>query len=78
MARVGGLAMSSVFGNRPNNQILSAIEQAKSFGNPQALYQSMYQTNPSFRKFADSMRGKTPEQAFRENGLDIERFRNFL
>jgi len=36
----------------------------------------MYQNNPNFRQFANSMKGKTPEQAFKENGLDFNQFKN--
>ena len=36
----------------------------------------LYNKNPQFRQFADSMRNKTPEQAFQENGLDYNQYRN--
>lgn len=42
----------------------------------QMIFNRMYQSNPQFRQFADSMRGKTPEQAFQENGLDYSQFQN--
>ena len=50
-------------------------------GGPAQLMQNMifgklYQTNPQFRQFADSMRGKTPEQAFQEQGLDYSQYQN--
>lgn len=54
---------------------MDAIEQMRSLGDPNQAYMQLYQTNPRFRQFADSMRGKTPEQAFRENGLDFNQFR---
>lgn len=69
---------SSIFGNRGGNTILDAVRQVRSMGNPDAAYAQLYQTNPQFRQFADSMRGKTPEQAFRENGLDFGQFRNIM
>lgn len=71
---------SSLFQQPRWNSILNAVNALKSAsrGNPQALYQQMYQTNPQFRSFANSMRGKTPEQAFRENGLDYSQVRRFL
>lgn len=62
---------SSLFGNRKGNSILDAVNQLKSMGNPNAMYSQMYQNDSQFRQFADSMRGKTPEQAFQENGLDF-------
>ena len=70
---------SSIFGrSRAANPVMSALEQFRSLGDPQAAFDRMYQDNPQFRQFADSMRGKTPEQAFRENGLDFDQFRNLM
>lgn len=40
------------------------------------IFNMLYNKNPQFRQFADSMRGKTPEQAFQENGLDYNQYRN--
>lgn len=40
------------------------------------IFNKMYQSNPQFRQFADSMRGKTPEQAFQEQGLDYSQYQN--
>ena len=40
------------------------------------IFNRMYQSNPQFRQFADSMQGKTPEQAFQEQGLDYAQFQN--
>lgn len=40
------------------------------------IFNSLYRSNPQFRQFADSMRGKTPEQAFQEQGLDYSQFQN--
>lgn len=57
--------------------MLSQISQLRSQGPSSALFNQMYQGNPQFRQFADSMRGKTPEQAFQENGLDFGQFRNY-
>ena len=43
----------------------------------QMIFNKMYQTNMfNFRQFADSMQGKTPEQAFQEAGLDYSQFQN--
>lgn len=69
---------SSIFGKPQGNSILAAVQQLRSMGDPQALYQSMYQTNPEFRQFADSMQGKTPQQAFQENGLDFNQVRGLF
>lgn len=69
---------SSLFGANRGNTILDAVSRMRSLGNPQVAFNQMYQANPQFRQFADSMRGKTPEQAFRENGLDFNQFRNIF
>lgn len=70
---------SSIFGQQPQgNSILQAIGQLRALGNPEQAYAQLYQSNPQFRQFADSMKGKTPEQAFKDNGLDFEQFRNLF
>jgi hypothetical protein len=35
-------------------------------------------TNPQFRDFANSMRGKSPEQAFQEQGFDFSSFKGMM
>ena len=40
------------------------------------IFNKMYQSNPQFRQLADSVRGKTPEQAFQEQGLDYSQYQN--
>ena len=57
---------------------LAAVNKLKAMGDPQKAFNQMYSTNPQFRQFADSMRGKTPEQAFSENGFDFGQFRKFM
>ena len=57
---------------------LDAVNKVKAMGDPQKAFDRMYSTNMQFRQFADSMRGKTPEQAFRENGLDFGQFSKFM
>lgn len=69
---------SSIFGNQGGNSLLSAVSKLRAIGNPQQAYAQLYQSDPQFRQFADSMRGKTPEQAFRENGLDFDQFRSMF
>lgn len=70
---------SSLFPKNQNN-LFSAINQLKSManGNPEALYNHMLQTNPQFKAFAESMRGKTPEQAFQEFGYDFNQAKNLF
>ena len=40
------------------------------------IFNKLYNSNPQFKQFADSMQGKTPEQAFQEQGLDYSQFQN--
>lgn len=68
-----------LFQNQPSNQgnpVLDLLGQIKSMGPSSTTFNQMYNSNPQFRQFADSMRGKTPEQAFYENGLDFNQFKN--
>lgn len=69
---------SSIFGQRRGSSVIDAVNQLRALGNPNQAYAQLYQSNPQFRQFADSMRGKTPEEAFRENGLDFGQFRNMF
>lgn len=69
---------SSIFGQRRGSSVMDAVNQLRALGNPNQAYAQLYQSNPQFRQFADSMRGKTPEEAFRENGLDFGQFRNMF
>ena len=63
---------------QPGNQgIFNLIKQLKS-GNTQQIFDQMYQSNPQFRDFANSMKGKTPEQAFQEKGFDFNSFKNMI
>lgn len=45
---------------------------------PQEVYGRMYQTNPQFRQFADSMSGKSPQQAFAEHGYDFGQIQQMM
>ena len=42
------------------------------------MFDQMYQTNPQFRDFANSMKGKSPEQAFQERGFDFNSFKGMI
>lgn len=68
---------SSIFRNSLNSNISNKVNGLKSMGSSNAVFNQMYSTNPNFRAFANSMRGKSPEQAFRENGLDFSAFRDY-
>lgn len=59
------------------NSVLDSIAQIRRQGPSNIMFDRMYRSNPQFRQFADSMKGKTPEQAFKENGLDFNQFRNY-
>ena len=56
--------------NQPpvNNGPVSLIEKM--------IFNKLYQSNPDFRKLADSVQGETPEQAFQERGLDYSQYQN--
>lgn len=57
--------------------IFGLINQLRG-GNPKQMFDQMYQSNPQFRDFANSMKGKTPEQAFRENGFDFDQVKGMM
>lgn len=40
------------------------------------IFNRMYNSNPQFKQFADSMQGMTPEQAFQQQGLDYNQYKN--
>ena len=67
---------SSIFGNNDDN-IAKKVGSLRAMGPSSAVFRQMYSTNPQFRAFANSVRGKTPEQAFNENGLDFSAFRGY-
>ena len=60
-----------------NQSIFSLIQELKT-GNAENIFNQMYQNNPEFRDFANSMRGKTPEQAFQEKGLNFNSFKDII
>ena len=62
--------------NQQGNNPLEILNQMKSMGSSSSIFNQMYQNNPQFRQFADSMKGKTPEQAFSEYGLDFNQFKH--
>lgn len=60
-----------------NQSIFGLINQLKN-GNTEQIFNQMYQSNPQFRDFANSMKGKSIEQAFQEKGFDYNSFRNMF
>ena len=59
-----------------NNSFIDALSSIKSMGPSNAAFNQMYQNNPEFRKFADSVKGLSPEEAFSRNGLNFNNFKN--
>lgn len=49
------------------NQIFQMLKT----GNPEIIAQNMMQSNPSFKRFIESNKGKTPQQVAQENGIDL-------
>ena len=60
---------------QPNN--LSAL-LAMTKGNPQALVNQLLQNDKQFAAFYEQNKDKTPEQAFRDNGLDYSQFKHLI
>ena len=58
-------------------QRIDAIRTA-SGGDPSALIDYLSRNNRSFAGFLQSVKGKTPLQAFQEHGLDFNRFSGLL
>lgn len=71
---------SSLFRNSAGNQQIrnSVASQGYTRSGLQAAFDRMYAANQNFRSFADSMRGKTPEQAFREMGFDFSQYSGLI
>ena len=63
-------------GMMPNNPAISALLNLKNMGSSDFVFNQMYNTNPAFKQFADQMKGVSPEQAFKQNGLDFNQFKN--
>lgn len=59
------------------NQILSRLSQVRQSGPSNIIFDKLYSSNPQFKQFADGMKGKTPEQAFSEHGLDFGQFSQY-
>ncbi len=74
-----------LFQNQPQNNgnpVLNMVNSLRSQGTSGAVFNQLYQNNPvapngvSFRDLYDKVRNMTPEEAFRQNGLDFNNFRN--
>jgi hypothetical protein len=67
-----------IFDNQPKAGNGSIFDFIRGIRNPKKMFDQMYESNPQFRDFANSMRGKTPEQAFKENGFDYDQFKGMM
>lgn len=66
-----------LFQNRNNNNdILKIWNELKKQGPSDFVFNQEYMSNPRFKQFADSVKGKTPEQAFGEFGRNFDQFRH--
>lgn len=69
-----------IFDNQPkpgSTGLFGLLGQLKG-GNPKAMFDQMYESNPQFRDFANSMKGKPIEQAYQENGFDYDQFKGMM
>jgi LysM repeat protein len=46
--------------------------------NPEAVANTLMQTNPQFKSFVEANKGKSVEQIAQENGIDLEQIKQFL
>lgn len=69
--------MAGVPGSNPLGAMPVVIHDLIQQG-PDQVYANMYQSNPQFRAFADSMSGKSPQQAFAENGYDFDQVQQWM
>lgn len=82
---------SSLFPNNPqqnlnqvpvaqNNpmQVLSQISNMMKGKNSEEVAMAMMKQNPRFAQFMQSVKGKTPEQFAKENGVDFEIIKRFM
>lgn len=47
-------------------------------GNPQGLMNQLMRSNPQFAQFVAQNQGKTPQQAFKDNGLDFAQVQQLI
>jgi len=41
------------------------------------VFNQLYNANPQFRQFADQVGNMSPEEAFRQHGLDYNQFKGY-
>lgn len=62
---------------QPQNNLVNVIQMLKS-GNPEQMAAKLMQTNPQFKSFMESNRGKSPEQVAKEHGVDLSQLKNMI
>lgn len=62
---------------RRKSNPLQQLQQLKASGPSSAVFNQMYNSNPNFRQFADKVRNMTPEDAFRQHGMDFNQFKGY-
>lgn len=55
--------------NTPKNNLVQLANVFK--GNPEAIYNQLYQTNPQFKRFIDENQGLTNEQIAQKYGIPL-------
>lgn len=65
---------------QPSQQLLDRLSTFRQIaqGNPNALMQSLMRSNPSFAQFVQQNQNKTPQQAFKDAGLDFDQVSRLL
>lgn len=61
-----------------SRQQSNLLDRLKAYRNPQELYDYMLKTDKHFREFVDANKGKSAEQIAKENGIDLDGFRNLV
>lgn len=56
---------------------MQQLQQLRSQGSSNFVFDQMYNGNPNFRQFADKVRNMSPEEAFRQHGLDFNQFKGY-
>lgn len=71
---------SQVPQNNRTSQAFNVYNQVKQLagGNPEALFNMMFNSNPQFKQFVLNNQGKTPQQIARENGIDINQLQSMI
>lgn len=58
-------------------QVANVMKMLRS-GNPEQIAHQMMQSNPQFRQFMESNKGKTPDQVAREHGFDLSQLKSMM